>query len=139
MGNSESRQINWFLDAIICGRDNDVAKMLKDNPELAKCEFHNGTTNPMCRATYLGRRNIIVLLLKHGADINKRSFDGRTSLHWAAFRNNIQILELLVSNDVDITLEDKDGFNALDLAITRINYRAAYYLVSETDLKPKSI
>ena len=77
--------------------------------------------------------------MKHGADINKRSFDGRTSLHWAAFRNNIQILELLVSNDVDISLEDKDGFNALDLAITRINYRAAYYLVSETDLKPKSI
>jgi ankyrin repeat protein len=93
----------------------------------------------MCRATYLGRRNIIVLLLKHDADINKRSFDGRTSLHWAAFRNNTQILELLVSNDADITLEDKDGFNALDLAITRINYRAAYYLVSETDLKPKSI
>jgi ankyrin repeat protein len=93
----------------------------------------------MCRATYLGRRNIIVLLLKHDADINKRSFDGRTSLHWAAFRNNTQILELLVSNDADITLEDKDGFNALDLAITRINYSAAYYLVSETDLKPKSI
>jgi hypothetical protein len=32
MGNSEARQISWFLDAIICGRDNDVAKMLKDNP-----------------------------------------------------------------------------------------------------------
>jgi ankyrin repeat protein len=45
----------------------------------------------------------------------------------------------LVSNDADITLEDKDGLNALDLAITRINYRAAYFLVTETDLKPKSI
>jgi len=77
--------------------------------------------------------------LKHNADINKRSFDGRTPLHWAAFRNNLQILELLVSNDADITLEDKDGLNALDLAITRINYRAAYFLVTETDLKPKSI
>lgn len=88
MGSGESRQVGYFLEAILCGRENQVAKMLKQYPALANCEFYNGTTNPICRATYLDNRNIISLLLKYDADINKRSSDGRTSLMWAAFRDN---------------------------------------------------
>ena len=72
MGNSESRLISYFLEAILCGRDGTVHKMLKKNPSLASCTFYDGTTNPMCRATYLGHRNILALLLKYDADINAR-------------------------------------------------------------------
>jgi ankyrin repeat protein len=31
--------------------------------------------------------------LKHGADINKRSSDGRSALLWAAFKNNSKLIE----------------------------------------------
>ena len=59
MGNAESRQVSYFLEAIICGRDGAVARMLKQHPKLATCEFYGGVTNPMCRATYLGHKNIV--------------------------------------------------------------------------------
>mmetsp|Transcript_6669 Transcript_6669/g.10718 ORF Transcript_6669/g.10718 Transcript_6669/m.10718 type:complete len:265 (+) Transcript_6669:98-892(+) len=102
--------------------------MLKKNPKLANCEFYNGTTNPVCRATYLGHRNILGLLLKYDADINKRSSDQKTPLMWASFRDNTQMLEFLLENGADPTLTDKDGWNALDIAIIRINFQAAKLL-----------
>jgi ankyrin repeat protein len=37
-------------------------------------------------------------MLAHGADINLRSSDGRTSLMWAAFRNNIKMVEFLLDS-----------------------------------------
>ena len=35
--------------------------------------------------------------------------------------------ELLMEYNPDLTLEDEDGCNALDIAITRINYKSAKY------------
>jgi len=61
----------YFLEAILCGQDGKVHKMLKKHNKLATCDFYNGTTNAVCRATYLGHRNILGLLIKYGADINK--------------------------------------------------------------------
>tara|TARA_B110001450_G_C17155245_1_gene292923 strand:+ start:70 stop:435 length:366 start_codon:yes stop_codon:yes gene_type:complete len=113
------------LEAILCGQDGQVAKMLKKHPKLALCEFYNGTTNPVCRATYLGHRNILSLLLKYGADINKRSGDQRTPVIWAAFRDNIAMLEYLIENGADVNGIDKNEQNALDVAIIRINFKAA--------------
>lgn len=92
---------------------------------MALCDFYNGTTNPVCRATYLGHRNILSLLLKYGADINKRSGDQRSPVIWVAFRDNIPMLEYLIENGADVNLIDKDGNSALDVAIIRINFKAA--------------
>ena len=127
MGGGESKQVSLFLDHIVCGKDGQVAIMLKKYPQLAKCEFFKGTTNPMCRATYLGHRNIVQLLMKYDADINKPSQNGRTPIIWASFRDNVRMAELLLTYNPDLTLEDEDSCNALDIAITRINYRAAKF------------
>jgi len=72
--------------------------------------------------------NIISLLLKHGADINQRSSDGRSPLLWAAFKNNTKLIEFLIENGADVTVEDKNKWNAMDLAIIRMNYEAALTL-----------
>jgi ankyrin repeat protein len=66
--------------------------------------------------------------LKHGADINIRSSDGRTGLMWAAFRNNVSVAELLLDNGADINAESNDGWNALDIAIMKMNYEVALTL-----------
>ena len=62
--------------------------MLQRNPELVNCEFFKGTTNPICRATYLGHKNIVSLLIKYKCDINICSSDQKTPLMWASFRDN---------------------------------------------------
>ena len=82
----------------------------------------------MCRASFLGHKNIILLLLSHGADINIRSSDGRSGLLWAAYRNKIEVMELLLDNGADLHLEDNKGWNALDIAVMRMNYKAALFL-----------
>jgi len=38
------------------------------------------------------------------------------------------MLEVLLDNGADVTAVDKDGWNALDMAIIRINYKAARVL-----------
>lgn len=88
MGSAESRQVNELLEAILCGREGKVTRLLQKEPKLAKCEFYGGVTNPMCRGTYLGHRNIVALLLKNGADVNACSRDKRSPLIWASFRDN---------------------------------------------------
>lgn len=68
-------------------------------------------TNPLCRASYLGHKNICTILLKYGADINikydnsrilycyfNRSSDGRTPLMWCAFRNNDDLAKYIMDN-----------------------------------------
>lgn len=82
----------------------------------------------MCRASYLGFKNLISLLLKHGADINIRSSDGRNGLMWASFRNNSSVAELLIDNGIQLDAEDNAGWNALDIAILKMNYEVALFL-----------
>lgn len=82
----------------------------------------------MCRAGYLGHTNVVSLLLKYGGDINLRSSDGRTALMWAAFRNNWKMCGFLLDHNADPNLEDNQGWNALDIAIIKMNYESAIVL-----------
>jgi len=77
-----------------------------------------------------------MLLLKHGANINITSDDGRSALMWAAYRNNDNLMEYLIEQGAKLDVEDKQGANALDLAIGRVNYEAAYLLYTK-GMKPK--
>ena len=56
----------------------------------------NDYTNALCRATYLGHKGVVAILLKNGADINIRSSEGRTPLLWCGFRNHTDIAEYLM-------------------------------------------
>jgi len=53
-----------------------------------------------------------------GSDINKPDFQGWTSLHWAAYSGNIDILKYLLEiNQIDIEAEDDEGRTPLLVAI----------------------
>lgn len=55
---------------------------------------------------------------------------------WAAFRNNSKMCDYLMENGADITLEDNEGWNALDIAVIKMNYEAAQTL-RRKGLKPR--
>ena len=57
-----------------------------------------------------------------------RSSDGRTSLIWCAFRNNDELAKYLMDNGAQIDLEDNEGWNALDIAVIKMNYNVALTL-----------
>ena len=72
---------------------------------------------------------MVLMLLQNGADINmKAPASGRTPLMWAAFRDNVILLELLITKGADKSIEDNEGLNCFDLAVVRMNYEAAHYL-----------
>jgi ankyrin repeat protein len=57
---------------------------------------------------------------------------------WAAFRNNEKMVALLAESGADIHLEDNEGWNALDIAIIKMNYEAALVL-RRKGLQPKDV
>lgn len=64
----------------------------------------------------MGRRNIVAILLKFGANIDNRcGMKGNTPLMWAAWRNNLKMVEFLIEMGADITLENKQGQDVMDI------------------------
>src|SRR5690606_10758939 len=48
-----------------------------------------------------GERAAALELLAQGADANERSVDGTTALHWAVYRNDVELVELLLRKGAD--------------------------------------
>ena len=109
---------------------------MQEYPDLVNAPLVENMTNPMCRAAFLGHKNIGAILLAKGADINIRSSDGRTPLIWCAFRNHDKFAQYLLENGAALDLEDNEGWNALDIAIIRMNYQVAL-LLHQVGLKPR--
>ena len=86
-------------------------------------------TNPIWRASYLGKRGMVAIILKNGGDINLPwSGKGNTPLMWAAWRNNLKMVEFLVESGADIEALNNEGQNALDICIIRMSYESALFL-----------
>ena len=128
MGNISARDKVFFY-AIQENNEALVRQMLQKYPELANTGLLNGTTTPLCRATYNGYSALVEMLLDHGADINQRALAStRTPLMWAAFRGKIDMMELLIARGANISLEDREGLNCFDIAVCRLQYDAAKFL-----------
>lgn len=63
---------------------------------------------------------MVLLLLKYGANPNKRDCIGNTPLHLAAVTSKISVVTLLLTAGTDILLLDHYGYNPLQLAQTKL-------------------
>lgn len=80
---------------------------------------------------------MVAILLKHGADINLKCVGkGNTALMWAAWRNNLKMVEFLFESGADIEELNNDHQNALDVCIIRMSYETALFL-KKKGLVPK--
>lgn len=121
-------------------RKNDIERarmILEKYPGSANFPIHNGNTTALCRATYLGKKEMAQLFLEFDAKINEPSKrDGNTPLMWAAWRNNTEMINFLLEKGADISVLNNEGDNALDIAISRVSYEAALIL-KKNGLDPK--
>src|SRR5262245_40119186 len=51
---------------------------------------------PIVEAARNADANALRAQLKQGADVNAASADGTTALHWASYRDNVEIADLLL-------------------------------------------
>eukprot|EP01083_Nonionella_stella_P072114 194221_1 len=60
--------------------------------------------------------------------------EGRTLLHYAAENGGYEVVQLCISLGADVTLKDKDGYNALDYAFSSADH-AVYQLLHFAQMK----
>lgn len=65
-----------------------------------------------------------------GADVNGRSWNNRTPLHYAVSCADSAIVQMLIDNNADPNLEDDSGFTPLHLAVTAKNLAQAEILLN---------
>jgi ankyrin repeat protein len=112
--------------------------MLKEHgKDLKTLTMHKGKTTPLCRAVYLERKNVVEMLVKHGANVNQCSSDGKTPIMWAAMKGNMRIVTFLAEDcRADLEVRDQNGFNVFDICVHRINYSMARYFFTRYYQRP---
>jgi len=60
--------------------------------------------------------NIVELLIDNGADVNGKTDEGRTPLHWAAYSGHKEIAELLIGEGAEMNAKERDGRTPLNFA-----------------------
>lgn len=98
-----------FFTAVQSGDTGRVGELLRSDPALARVKDPEGAT-AMHYATEHGRREMVQLLLKHGADINAR--DGRfnaTPTGWAIeYLRGLGGLQTVEIEDVLFAIRERD-------------------------------
>lgn len=61
---------------------------------------------------------VVILLLKHGAEVNAKNSKNKTPLHIASKRGHIEIVRQLLKNDADITIRDSKNRTPIGVART---------------------
>ena len=74
---------------------------------------------PLHLATEGGRAEAVKLLLAAGAEVDRRDFDGCSSLHLALEAGEGEVLDALLEGGADPNLPNKDFTSALHFAATR--------------------
>ncbi len=68
--------------------------------------FGDNVGMPMFLTAGASRGDIATVLLAHGADVNAKNELDRTPLHWAAYRNDLEMAKLLLLNHADANAKD---------------------------------
>jgi ankyrin repeat protein len=79
----------------------------------------NGDPWPLHHAAFLGRVEIMTMLLDAGADINVVDKDRSTACYFAIFYDEFDALKLLVERGANLGVVDSDGYSLLSIVAKR--------------------
>jgi ankyrin repeat protein len=73
-------------------------------------------SSPVADAAMRGDRASVRALLAQKADVNAPQADGARALHWAVYKNDLELADLLISAGADVGAANRNGVTALALA-----------------------
>ncbi|XP_049776943.1 oxysterol-binding protein-related protein 1-like [Schistocerca cancellata] len=91
---------------------------------------------PLHLSTYFGHKDVVELLLTHGADINAVNDVGDTALHKAAFTGREDIVVLLLQNNAKVDVINGEGQTPRDLAKNE-DVAKLLWAAEKTDMRHK--
>ena len=106
---------NLLLAAIQADDTEQLKKHLEDGANVNAMLQYNLT--PLHWAALGNNKEVVEILLKHGADVNAQGGRGKTALELARQRRHTDIVNLIVKNDLQSTHPQKPKH---DLSITQI-------------------
>ncbi|CAH1257944.1 FANK1 [Branchiostoma lanceolatum] len=124
--------MHWACDG---GHAQVVEWMIQDGVEVDVKDYKSSWT-PLFRVAALnGDQQIAQLLIKAGADVNKRDKDGKTPLMIAALNGHKKLVQLLVESGADFKVKNEFGSRAVEMAHTFDRRPVVKYLeeLQETD------
>jgi ankyrin repeat protein len=104
-----------LIEACRSGDSTAVERLLKSGARVGCRDDKYGGT-PLHWAAFRGRRKVVAVLLREGAEVNTTNNDGRTPLMLAAGRGHDKVVQMLLDNGADATSVDTDGRAAVDYA-----------------------
>lgn len=110
----QSKPVNLEKAIIKAAKSGDTSKvkdLLRQDASLVLARDTDGST-PLHCATWKGHKEVVVLLLNSGADVNAENNNdhwGTTPLHAAAHGNQKAIAELLIARGADIHATNLNG------------------------------
>ncbi len=121
-----------LLHEIQKNNEEGVRKIINDgfNVNSDVSDPSNGNTNPLLFASSLGKKNMVEILIKAGANIDKQNSSGDTALIAASRIGNIEIVKYLIKAGADIDKQNSSGDTAL-IAASRIgDIEVVKYLIN---------
>ena len=86
---------------------------------LASCTTYAAVNQPqLVQAVRDGDATLVRELIQKHADLNAPQPDGSTALHWAVYRDNLAITDLLIRAGANVNAANDDGATPLHLACT---------------------
>lgn len=109
------RQID--KDLVIASSDGDIEAVRKllaggADPDVTALEW-----TPLTRAAMKGHREIVILLVENGADVNIQAPGGGTPLFWAASYNQLDVAKELIARGAAIKPHSKGSSDPLTVAV----------------------
>ncbi len=138
--NAKNSKGQTALMRAVYNRQQDIVRLLlthKADPEIRTPDGNSVLVN----AARVGDRGIVELLLDAGVDINEQDADpaGVTAINIAAYRENVQVFNLLLERGADYSIPSANGFTPLLSAVKSGNLPIARKLLAKgADLEHKN-
>ncbi|EKD83361.1 MAG: ankyrin repeat protein, partial [uncultured bacterium] len=117
-------------DACQAGDLDKVKRILREDPEQIQAVTPEGKS-PLHMATGWGQKEIVLFLLKEGANINALNNQGGTPIHVAASRNQPECAAILLDHGADMEAIRVEGsVTPLAIAVFKNNLEIAEFLLS---------
>jgi len=114
--------------ASMMGHVDTVAYLLTQDIDINnKRSAEEGTA--LHEASIMGHVEVAELLLKHGADVSSQDHQGFSPLHWAAWHQQQDVMDILIQHDAP--LEILNGYGGTVLDSTVYGFIHSHYAVDD--------
>lgn len=105
----------------------DESRKKKSKKSISEIKEQVSKLGPLIKNGYI---NVIILLIKSGANVNIKDKKGKTAIMYALENTDIEALNLLINNNADTDLKKQDTKEAFRIAIARKCIETIRFLIN---------